>query len=63
MENIELIKIENEILKKRLKHLYKSKLIRIYDKKDYKTGDYMLDISTLDNIFTLFIECINTVLK
>lgn len=63
MENIELLKIENKILKERLKRLYKSKIIRMYDKKDYKTGQYLLDISTLDNVFTLLVECINTTLK
>ena len=63
MENIELLKIENKILKERLKRLYKSKIIRMYDKKDYKTGQYLLDISTLDNVFTLLVECINTALK
>lgn len=40
--------LENRVLKERMQHLLKSKIVRSYDIKDRRTGQYELNIDEFD---------------
>lgn len=58
IQNNKDLKLENECLEKRLKHLLESDLIKMFDEINTRTKEYKYDISKLDKeyVFVLTFE-------
>lgn len=61
LSKVEELKLENKCLSKRLKHLFQSNLICLYDEVNPKTKSYKLNINDLDKKYEKLINCYNLV--